>query len=94
MRERRVNVARRAAAVAVPALLLASCVKSPGPAAPAPECESPAAGEPMTEAMCSCRGGNVQLAIGRAVELHCEPDEVELGPIRIDERDGWCCRPR
>lgn len=71
------------------------CGGSKPPAAPK-NCEEPAPGQPMTNEMCTCRGGNVQLSIGAAVELHCEPGETELGAVRLTSdqgtRDGWCCR--
>ncbi len=31
------------------------------------------------------------LSIGASVEIHCQPDEHELGPAKINDRDGWCC---
>jgi hypothetical protein len=79
--------------VVVFALLIGCGSSKPPPEKPV-ECEEPAAGQPMTEEMCTCRKGNVQLSIGRAVELHCEPGEVELGAVRLGDRDGWCCRQR
>jgi hypothetical protein len=73
-------------------LVTAACGSSP-PAARPTTCDAPEPGAPMTEAQCTCRGGNVTLALGRAVELHCEPGEVELGVVRMGDRDGWCCAP-
>ncbi|MEO8700276.1 MAG: hypothetical protein ABI867_09540 [Kofleriaceae bacterium] len=55
-------------------------------------CDQPEPGKPMTSAQCSCREGNVQLSVGRAVELHCEPGETELGTVLLDGKSGWCCK--
>ena len=74
-------------------VVLIACGSKPPPEKP-PVCDDPKPGEPMTEAMCTCRKGIVQLSIGAAVELHCEPGDDEVGAVRIGDRDGWCCRPR
>lgn len=57
-------------------------------------CDSPEPGQAMSQAQCECRGGRVSLSMGdrRNVELHCEPDETELGTAKINDRDGWCCK--
>ena len=74
-------------------VLLVACGGKPPPAKP-PVCEDPKPGEAMTEEMCKCRKGIVQLSNGAAVELHCEPGDDDIGAVRIGDRDGWCCRPR
>ena len=61
-------------------------------AAPPRTCDAPEPGAAMTEAQCTCRGGNVTLAVGRSVELHCESGEVELAAVKLGDRDGWCCK--
>lgn len=72
-------------------VLLVAC-GSP-PKAPKPVgCDSPEPGQAMTKDQCSCRGGNITLAKGGAVELHCEPNEVELGTVKLGTEDGWCCK--
>lgn len=73
--------------------LVLGCGGAP-PAAPAKTCAAPEPGAAMTESQCSCRGGNVTLAVGRSVELHCEPGEVELAMVKLGDRDGWCCKIR
>lgn len=77
--------------VFVIALVLAACGgKQPSP--PKKQCDSPEAGQAMTEAMCTCEGGRIVLATGGSVELHCEADEHELGAAKLGDRDGWCCK--
>jgi len=72
--------------------LVISCGGSPPPKAKV-TCDQPEPGQAMTEAQCTCREARVVLAVGRAVELHCdEPGEVDIGPVRIGDRDGWCCK--
>lgn len=74
-------------------VVVAGCGGRTPPAKPV-VCDDPAPGTPMTEEMCTCRKGAVQLSVGGAVELHCEPGDVDLGPVRLGARDGWCCKPR
>jgi hypothetical protein len=77
------------------ALLILVLACGVSPAAKQPKlCDAPEPGQPLTGPQCTCRGGNVTLAVGGAVELHCEQGETELGPVKLDGRDGWCCKAR
>ncbi len=72
-------------------LVIAACGSKPPP----PQkklCDSPEPGQAMTQAQCECQEGRVVLAVGKAVELHCEADEHEIGTAKIDDREGWCCK--
>ncbi len=71
-------------------VLFACGSKAPPP--PKKQCDSPEQGQAMTQAMCECREGRIVLSTGGAVELHCEADESELGPAKLNDRDGWCCK--
>ncbi|MBA2540049.1 MAG: hypothetical protein H0V17_10480 [Deltaproteobacteria bacterium] len=73
------------------AVFLIACGSKPPP----PQkklCDAPEPGQAMTEAQCQCRDGRIVLSVPRAVELHCEADEHELGTAKLGDRDGWCCK--
>jgi hypothetical protein len=72
------------------AILIGCGSKQPPPAKK--QCDSPEQGQAMTQAMCECREGRIVLSTGGSVELHCEADEGELGPAKLGDRDGWCCK--
>lgn len=75
-------------------LLLVSILACGGKTSPSQHkmCDSPEPGQAMTEAQCSCRAGRIVLSNGKAVELHCEADEHELGAAKMGDREGWCCK--
>ena len=72
-------------------VFLVACGSKPPPKQ-AKQCDKAEPGKAMTEAQCQCEGGRVALALGGAVEVHCEADEHELGQAKIDNREGWCCK--
>jgi len=75
------------------ALVFMLACGGPQPAAqPKAACDQPEPGQAMTREQCACRDGRLTLSNGRAVELHCEAGEVELGAVRIGVEGGWCCK--
>jgi hypothetical protein len=77
--------------VLVFAVFLIACGSTPPPKQKK-LCDSPEPGQALSQAQCECREGRVVLSVGRAVEVHCEPDEHEIGSAKIGDRDGWCCQ--
>lgn len=72
-------------------VVVVACGSKPPPQQ-AKQCEKAEPGATMTEAQCQCEGGRVTLSLGKAVEVHCEPDEHEIGTAKIGDREGWCCK--
>ena len=77
--------------IAVALVVAIGCGGAPR-AVPAETCDAPEPGAAMTQAQCTCRDGNITLAVGRSVELHCDSGEVELGAVKLGDRAGWCCK--
>jgi hypothetical protein len=72
-------------------IVLFACGSTPKPP-PKVGCDSPEPGQAMTQEQCTCRGGNVTLAKGASVDLHCEMGEVELATVKLGIEGGWCCK--
>ena len=63
----------------------------PAPAQPSPTQPTPTV---MTKEDCEAQGGRVNASIGGGSQAHCEPDEAELGAVRIGIEGGWCCKKK
>jgi len=75
-------------------VLLVACGSKQEPA-PQPT-PAPASGSAqptvMTKEECEAKGARVNASIGGGSQIHCNDDELDLGPVRIGIEGGWCCQ--